>query len=86
MGLSHILEAMSTLPAFRDARHWMLQNLVISQGSSVIEAGCGNAAALSDVMSIVGTKGRVVGIDPTISLHRTRALTGRAARHAQRSI
>ena len=63
--ISHTLEAMSTLPAFRDARNWVLRNLGISQGSLIIEAGCGNAAALSDILSAVGTKGRVFGIDPT---------------------
>ncbi len=75
-GIGHTLEAMSTLPAFRDARHWVLRNLGISQGSSVIEAGCGNAAALPDILSAVGTEGRVVGIDPTIAFvegARTRA-------------
>jgi ubiquinone/menaquinone biosynthesis C-methylase UbiE len=75
-GIGHILEAMSTLPAFRDARLWVLRNLGITQGSSVIEAGCGNAAALSDILSTVGTKGRVAGIDPTkafIESARTRA-------------
>jgi ubiquinone/menaquinone biosynthesis C-methylase UbiE len=65
IGISHILEAMSTLPAFRDARLWVLRNLGISQGSSVIEPGCGNAAALADILLTVGLKGRVVGIDPT---------------------
>jgi ubiquinone/menaquinone biosynthesis C-methylase UbiE len=64
-GIGQILEAMSTLPAFRDARNWVIRNLGISHGSSVVEAGCGNAAALSDILSTVGTKGRVVGIDPT---------------------
>src|ERR1700693_5599289 len=64
-GIGHVLEAMSTLPAFRDARHWVLRNLGLRQGSAVIEAGCGNAAALSDILSTVGTKGRVLGIDPT---------------------
>jgi ubiquinone/menaquinone biosynthesis C-methylase UbiE len=64
-GISHILEAMATLPAYRDARQWLLQNLGISQGSSVIEAGCGTGAALSDILSVVGQKGRIDGIDPT---------------------
>jgi hypothetical protein len=40
-GISDILDAMGTLPAFRDARLWVLQNLGISEGSSAIEAGCG---------------------------------------------
>jgi ubiquinone/menaquinone biosynthesis C-methylase UbiE len=75
-GIGHILEAMSTLPAFRDARQWVLRNLGITQASSVIEAGCGNAADLPDILSIVGTKGRVVGVDPTkafVESARTRA-------------
>jgi len=77
-GISHVLEAMSTLPAFRDARHWVLQNLGLSQGSSVIEAGCGNAASLPDILSTVGTKGRVVGIDPTKAfIESARARAGR---------
>jgi ubiquinone/menaquinone biosynthesis C-methylase UbiE len=75
-GIGHVLEAMSTLPAFRDARQWVLRNLGLRQGSAVIETGCGNAAALPDILSIVGTTGRVVGIDPTrafIESARTRA-------------
>jgi hypothetical protein len=35
-GIGHILEAMATLPAYHDARQWLLKNLGISQGSSVI--------------------------------------------------
>jgi ubiquinone/menaquinone biosynthesis C-methylase UbiE len=76
-GIGHVLEALSTLPAFRDARHWLLRNLGIAEGSSVIEAGCGNAAALPDVLSIVGTTGRLVGIDPT------QAFIERARTHAE---
>jgi ubiquinone/menaquinone biosynthesis C-methylase UbiE len=75
-GISHILEAMGTLPAYHDARQWLLQNLGISQGSSVIEAGCGTGAALSDILSIVGTEGRITGNDPTkafVEIARTRA-------------
>jgi ubiquinone/menaquinone biosynthesis C-methylase UbiE len=76
IGIGHILEAMSTLPAFRDARHWVLRNLGLSQGSAVIEAGCGNAAALPDILSTIGTEGRVLGIDTTkafIESARTRS-------------
>ena len=46
VGISHILDAMGTLPAFRDGRLWVLQNLRISEGSSVIEAGCGAPAGV----------------------------------------
>jgi ubiquinone/menaquinone biosynthesis C-methylase UbiE len=66
-GISGILEAMSTLPAFRDARRWVLQNVGLSQGSSVIEAGSGIGASLPDVLAIVGTNGRIVGVDPTLA-------------------
>ena len=76
MAISLILEAMGSLPAFRDARHWVLRNLRIAPGSSLIEAGCGTGAALADILSFVGTRGRVVGIDPTrafLEEARTRA-------------
>jgi SAM-dependent methyltransferase len=65
IGIGHILEAMSTLPALRDARQWVLRNLGISLGSSVVEAGCGNAADLAGILSSVGTTGYVLGVDPT---------------------
>ena len=76
--IGEVLEAMGTLPSFRDARLWMLQNLGLAQGSSVIEAGSGNGAALPDVRSMVGANGRVVGIDPTTAF--VEAARGRAAR------
>jgi ubiquinone/menaquinone biosynthesis C-methylase UbiE len=63
--IGQVLDVMASLPAFRDARHWLLRNLGISQGSSVIEAGCGTGAALPDVLAVVGMNGRVVGIDAT---------------------
>jgi tRNA A58 N-methylase Trm61 len=76
VGIGHILEAMATLPAYQEGRRWLLANLGISPGSSVVEAGCGTGAALADTLSIVGTKGRVAGYDPTkafVDSARTRA-------------
>lgn len=64
-GIGHILEAMGTLPAYQGARQWVLQNLGLSKGSSVMEAGCGTGAALADILSIVGPEGRIAGLDPT---------------------
>jgi ubiquinone/menaquinone biosynthesis C-methylase UbiE len=64
-GIGHILEAMGTLPAFQGARQWLLQNLGISRGSSVLEGGCGTGASLPDILSVVGSGGRIVGLDPT---------------------
>jgi tRNA A58 N-methylase Trm61 len=45
------------VPAYCETRRWLLQNLGISQGSSVIEAGCGTGAQLSDILFVVGKKG-----------------------------
>ena len=42
----------------------------------MIEAGCGTGAALSDILFVVGKKGRITGIDPTkafVESGRTRA-------------
>jgi ubiquinone/menaquinone biosynthesis C-methylase UbiE len=64
-GIGHVLEAMATFPAYVDARQWLLRNLGISKGSSVIEAGCGTGAALPDIVSIVGNQARIAGNDPT---------------------
>jgi ubiquinone/menaquinone biosynthesis C-methylase UbiE len=64
-GISTVLESMATLPAFDEARLWVLRNLGLSEGSSVIDVGCGTGAALSDVLSVIGPNGQVVGIDPT---------------------
>lgn len=64
-GIGHILETMATLPAYQVGRRWLLENLGISNGSSVLEAGCGTGAALVDTLSIVGANGRVTGYDPT---------------------
>lgn len=64
-GIGHILEAMGTLPAFRDARRWVLGNLGIAEGSAILEAGCGTGVALADILAIVGAGGRLVGTDPT---------------------
>src|SRR5438128_2709896 len=64
-GMGGVLDAMRTLPAYRDARLWVLHNLRIEKGSAVLEAGCGNGASLTEVLAIVGSTGRVLGIDPT---------------------
>src|SRR3954452_10617811 len=64
-GIGYILEAMGTLPAFHDARRWVLRNLGIAQGAAVLEAGCGTGVSLADILAIIGAGGRLVGIDPT---------------------
>jgi SAM-dependent methyltransferase len=64
-GIGRVLDAMGSLPAFRDGRLWVLQQLGLSEGASLIEAGCGNGAALADERAIVGARGRIVGVDPT---------------------
>ena len=70
-GIGGILEAMNGLPAFRDARQWMLRHLGLSPGSAVLEGGCGTGVALADLLEIVGPMGRVAGVDPTESFITT---------------
>ena len=64
-GIGHVLDAMATQAAFRDARQWVLANLGVPSGGSILEAGCGNAAHHADLHTLVGPRGRIVGIDPT---------------------
>jgi len=64
-GIGHVLEAATNLPAFREARQWVLGNLGVSEGSAILEAGCGNGIALSELLELVGANGRIAGIDPT---------------------
>lgn len=64
-GIGHILEAMGTLPTFHDARRWVLGNLGMAPGSALLEAGCGTGVALTEILTVVGSSGRVQGIDPT---------------------
>lgn len=64
-GIDQILEAMGTLPAFQSARQWMLKNLGVKRGGAILEGGSGGGAALADVLAVVGTEGRIRGIDPT---------------------
>jgi ubiquinone/menaquinone biosynthesis C-methylase UbiE len=76
VGIGQILSAMATLPAFRDARQWAMGNLELMEGASIIEAGCGNGAAMPDVLSRIGQRARFVGVDPTkafVEAARTRA-------------
>ncbi|MGI8855288.1 MAG: methyltransferase domain-containing protein [Thermomicrobiales bacterium] len=80
-GIGGILEAMNALPAFRDARRWMLRHLQLAHGAAVLEGGCGTGVALTDLVEMVGTAGRVAGVDPTeafIATARDRAEKARA--------
>jgi ubiquinone/menaquinone biosynthesis C-methylase UbiE len=74
--IGQILDTMATLPAFRDARQWVLGNLGVPSGGAILEAGCGNAASHAGLHAVVGPRGRIVGIDPTsafIEMARSRS-------------
>ena len=62
---SRILAAMSTEPALTRARREMLNGLGLAVGNQVMEAGCGTGTALADVLPVIGSRGRVVGVDAT---------------------
>jgi len=70
-GIGQVLDTMATLPAFRDARRWLLESLGVPSGGSILEAGCGNAASHADLHAMVGPRGRIVGLDPTRSFIET---------------
>ncbi len=82
-GIGHILEAMATLPAYHDARQWLLKNLGISQGSSVIEAGCGTGAALPE-LAAAGTWARSSGCHFLPSVRAGRRLWTHSTRSSGR--
>jgi ubiquinone/menaquinone biosynthesis C-methylase UbiE len=80
--IGDVLESMRTLPAFRDARRWVLGNLGISRGAAIVEAGCGTGAACAELLELAGSNGRIVGVDPTkpfVEKARARANQLRAA-------
>jgi len=64
-GIGHVLEAAASFPTFKEARQWVLHNLGVSEGSAILEGGCGNGIALGELLELVGTCGRIAGIDPT---------------------
>lgn len=66
--ISHVLEVFRTLPAFQEARRWLLDNLAVPTGGHLLEAGCGTGAALPDILAELGPTARVTGIDPTTFL------------------
>jgi len=76
-GIGQVLDTMATLPAFRDARQWLLGSLDVQSGGSILEAGCGNAASHSDLHAMVGPRGRIVGIDPTRAFIETARSRGK---------
>jgi ubiquinone/menaquinone biosynthesis C-methylase UbiE len=85
-GIGHILDAMAALPAFREARQWVLANLSVPPGGSILEAGCGNGASHADLQGIVGPSGRIVGIDHAAGLENVRTRASWRTRQAWRSI
>jgi len=63
--IATVLEAMGTEPGFQLARRTLIGDLGLGPGGSVAEAGCGTGAALHDLVSVVGSVGTVVGVDPS---------------------
>jgi hypothetical protein len=55
--IGQVLDAMAALPAFRDARQWVLGNLGVPSGGAILEAGCGNAASHAVLHAVVGRAG-----------------------------
>lgn len=76
-GTIELLDMMGTEPTFQNARRMLLRDLGLIPGVSVLEAGCGPGTALADLVELLGPRGRVAGIDPTVAFIAT--ARGRAA-------
>ncbi|MBV9358416.1 MAG: methyltransferase domain-containing protein [Chloroflexi bacterium] len=65
---------MGSEPGFRAARRWLLDELGLRDGTSVLEGGCGTGVALPDLLEVGGHNLQVLGVDPTqLFVDRARA-------------
>jgi ubiquinone/menaquinone biosynthesis C-methylase UbiE len=60
---ARFLDAGNDLPAIRASKSIMLDQMRLSEGAAVLDAGCGTGADALELARIVGPTGRVVGID-----------------------
>ncbi len=77
------LEMRGRTPVQRRLRRRFLRLAAIEPGHVVLEVGCGTGVVLRDLLDLVGSAGRVVGVDPSrLALRAARVL---AREHALRS-
>jgi ubiquinone/menaquinone biosynthesis C-methylase UbiE len=76
--LATTLELRGRTPAQARLRRRFLRFARLRPGDAVLEVGCGTGVVVRDVAAMVGRRGRVVGVDPSLSiLSVARTLCGR---------
>jgi SAM-dependent methyltransferase len=65
------LEARGATPAQIRLRHRFLRFVPVRRGDRVLEVGCGSGVVLRDLAPRVGTRGAVVGVDPSRTILAT---------------
>lgn len=78
--LSHQLDDIASTKAMAAAKQRSLELLRLAAGASVLDVGCGNGPELEALAKIVGSGGRVVGLDRSsalIAAARARGLVDR---------
>src|SRR5436190_472325 len=59
------LDARKTIEGERDVKELILRMLDLHDGATVLDVGCGTGDDAREIAGLVGTTGRVVGIDPS---------------------
>lgn len=66
--LSRELDGIASVATLAAAKQRSLELLELRPGGAVLDVGCGNGPELSDLARIVGSSGRVVGLDRSAAL------------------
>jgi ubiquinone/menaquinone biosynthesis C-methylase UbiE len=66
--LASTLELRGRTPAQTRLRRRFLRFVPVRKGARVLEVGCGTGVVLRDVAALVGRRGTVVGVDPSLTI------------------
>src|SRR5207253_26457 len=66
--LATTLEQRGRTPAQTRLRRRFLRFVPVRKGARVLEVGCGTGVVLRDVAGLVGRRGTVVGVDPSLTI------------------
>jgi SAM-dependent methyltransferase len=66
--LVFVLDAQAALPSVRRLRDWALAELAVSEGETAVDVGSGTGEEVVRMASLVGPRGRAVGVEPHAGL------------------